>query len=76
MLAHYWEGDARWLEGCEPVYIEMPGWQQPTREIRDFAKLPPQAQAYVRRIEELVETPVVYVSVGPAREATIEVKKA
>ena len=30
-LAHYWEGDARWLEGYEPEYIEMDGWLQSTK---------------------------------------------
>jgi adenylosuccinate synthase len=70
-LAHYWEGDARWLEGYEPEYIEMDGWMQSTKEVRQFDKLPAQAQAYVHRIEELVETGVSIVSVGPERNATI-----
>ena len=74
-LAHYWEGDARWLEGYEPEYIEMEGWMQPTKDVRQFDKLPPQAQAYVHRIEELVETPVTIVSVGPERNATILVRQ-
>ncbi len=70
-LLHYWQGDARWLGSVEPVYIEMEGWQRPTKDIRQFDKLPPQAQAYVRRVEELVETPVSIVSVGPERDSTI-----
>jgi adenylosuccinate synthase len=72
-LWHYWELDARHLEDCQPVYIEMPGWLKATTEVRSFAGLPPQAQAYVRKVEELVEAPVRYVSVGPQREATIPV---
>jgi adenylosuccinate synthase len=71
MLTQYWEGDARWLEGFEPVYIEVPGWMQPTREMRKFEQLPPQAQGYIRRIEELIETPVSIVSTGPGRDETI-----
>jgi adenylosuccinate synthase len=74
-LAHYWEGDAHWLEGYEPEYIEMDGWMQSTHEIRQFDHLPPQAQAYVHRIEELVETPISMVSVGPERNATMMVHK-
>ena len=70
-LVHYWEGDALWLEGLEPEYIEMDGWMQSTKDIRQFDKLPSQAQNYVNRIEELVETPVSIVSVGPERDATI-----
>ena len=70
-LLHYWQGDAAWLEGCEPEYIEMDGWMQPTTAIRRFDDLPAQAKAYVQRIEELVGTPVTYISVGPERHATI-----
>ncbi len=73
-LSHYWEGDARWLEGYEPETIELDGWMQSTKDVRQFNKLPPEAQAYVHRIEELVETPVTIVSVGPERNATIHVK--
>jgi adenylosuccinate synthase len=74
-LAQYWEGDARWLEGCEPKYIEMDGWMQPTKAARQFSQLPRQAQAYVKRVEELVETPISIVSVGPERGATIQVQE-
>ncbi|OGO34032.1 MAG: adenylosuccinate synthase [Chloroflexi bacterium RBG_16_57_11] len=73
-LWHYWELDAHHLEECQPVYIEIPGWQQHSHEVRNFAGLPVKAQAYVRKVEELVGVPVRYVSVGPQREATIEVR--
>jgi adenylosuccinate synthase len=72
-LWHYWELDAHELEECQPVYIEMPGWLKPTTGVRDFVALPPQAQAYARKVEELVGAPVRYISVGPEREATIPV---
>ncbi len=74
-LSHYWDGDARWLEGYEPEYIEMDGWRQSTKQARRFADLPPQAQAYIHRIEELVGAPVTIVSVGPERNSTIMVNK-
>ena len=70
-LWHYWELDAHRLEECNPVYIEMEGWNKPTRSARSFEALPVQAQAYARKIEELVGAQVRYVSVGPEREATI-----
>jgi adenylosuccinate synthase len=70
-LSHYWEGDARWLEGYEAEYIEVDGWMQSSKQVREFDQLPRQAQAYVHRIEELVETPVSIISVGPERNATI-----
>lgn len=72
-LLHYWDGDATWLGEVEPVYIEMPGWNQSTKEIREFAHLPHAAQAYIRKIEELVGVPVTFVSVGPGRDEIIQV---
>ena len=56
---------------CEPVYEELPGWQSSTVGASDYAALPPQAQAYIRRLEELVETPVEVISTGPDRAHTI-----
>jgi adenylosuccinate synthase len=72
-LAHYWQGDARWLERCEPVYEAMPGWLQSTAEARRFDELPASAQAYIRRVEAFVGTPVSMVSVGPERSEIIPV---
>jgi len=69
--SHYWEGDAHWLEGYEPEYVEVEGWMQSTKDVRQFKDLPLQAQAYVHRVEELVEVPVRLVSVGPERNATV-----
>lgn len=72
-LWHYWELDAHRLAEVEPVYIEVEGWAKSTKAARAFGELPPQAQAYVHKVEELVGTPVRYVSVGPEREATIHI---
>ena len=62
------------FEKCRPVYEELPGWQCPTSDLRRFEELPPRAQAYVRRIEELTGCPVSLVSVGPGRDQTIMVR--
>lgn len=72
-MHHYWEGDARWLARVEPAYIELEGWQQPTRGLTLFGKLPRAAQAYVRTVEELVGVPVKFISTGPGRAETIRV---
>ena len=55
----------------EPVYEELPGWQTDTTHARSFAGLPPQAQRYVERLEELAGVPISHVSVGPEREQMI-----
>jgi adenylosuccinate synthase len=59
------------LEGCEPVYEELQGWTDDISDIRDFARLPAEAQAYLRRIEELTGVPVALVGVGPERKETV-----
>ena len=66
-------GDPRVLAQCEPILEEAEGWCAPTTEVRRFADLPAQARAYVERIAELSRAPVSLISVGPEREATIEI---
>ena len=59
------------LQTCEPVYEEMPGWKESTQGVRDFDKLPANAQRYLKRIQALCEVPVDMISTGPDREETI-----
>ncbi|MFB1010774.1 MAG: adenylosuccinate synthetase, partial [Thiopseudomonas sp.] len=54
-----------------PVYEEMPGWSEPTLGLTSLDELPANALAYVKRLEELVGTPVDIVSTGPDRNETI-----
>lgn len=54
-----------------PIYEELPGWLSPTTEVRNFDDLPEKAQAYIRRVEQLLGAPVDLISVGPAREQAI-----
>jgi adenylosuccinate synthase len=56
---------------CRPVYEEITGWQNSTLGIRTFDELPEAARKYIKRIEEVTETPVDMVSTGPDREETI-----
>jgi len=56
---------------CLPIYEEMPGWKQSTVGAKSLEELPPNALAYVRRIEQLVGVPIDMVSTGPDREETI-----
>jgi adenylosuccinate synthase len=58
---------------AEPIYEELDGWNEEIDEARSFEDLPKNAQAYVRRMEELVGVPVSVVSVGPAREQSLPV---
>jgi adenylosuccinate synthase len=55
----------------EPVYEEIEGWSGSTAGARSWAELPAQAIKYVRRIEELIGTPVAILSTSPERDDTI-----
>ncbi len=57
-----------------PVYEEMDGWQQDLRSLKRWEELPPQARAYILRIEELCGVPVRLISVGPERDQVIEIE--
>jgi len=57
-----------------PVYEEVEGWQCNTTGICTYAGLPAAAKKYLQRLEELLETPIAMISVGPQRGKTIQVK--
>ena len=59
------------FDELEPVYEELPGWQESTADVTSMAALPARAQAYVRRIEELLDIPVDLLSTGAERDSTI-----
>jgi adenylosuccinate synthase len=59
---------------CRPIYEEMPGWQGSTLGIKSFDDLPDTARAYLKRIEEITDTPIHVVSTGPDRTETIILK--
>lgn len=56
---------------ARPVYETMPGWAEDVSEATSFDQLPPAAREYVRRIEEIVGTPIEMIGVGPKRSQTI-----
>ncbi len=55
----------------EPVYEVFEGWSESTAGARSWADLPAQCIKYIRRVEELIESPVAMVSTSPEREDTI-----
>ena len=63
------------LAACEPVYEEWPGWQTSTKDATSWDDLPEKARRYLHRIEELLETPLAIVSVGPGRGQTIHLRE-
>jgi adenylosuccinate synthase len=59
---------------AEPIYEVMEGWSGSTRGARSYAELPAPAVKYIRRIEELVEAPVMMLSTSPDRDDTIALR--
>jgi adenylosuccinate synthase len=59
------------LHHAKPVYEHLDGWFEPLAEAKTFADLPANAQAYVRRVEELSGAPVSAIGVGPGRDQTL-----
>ena len=67
----HFPADKNILNNLEPVYEVMPGWKQSISDIRKYEDLPQPTRNYLDRIQELAETPIGIVSVGPYREETI-----
>jgi adenylosuccinate synthase len=59
---------------AKPVYEYLPGWDEDISKAQEFSDLPPNAQAYVKRLEELSGAPISAIGVGPDRNATIEIR--
>ena len=60
------------LKRAKPVLVTLDGWKCDIRGIREFSKLPKQAQEYVNFIEEELGVRISYVSNGPKREEIIK----
>ena len=56
---------------CEPVYIELDGWNEDITHVTSFEELPINAQNYLKKIEEIVGVKVSIFSVGPDRTQTV-----
>lgn len=54
-----------------PVYEELEGWSEDISGARTFEDLPPAAQRYVERLEELIGTRISVIGVGPGRDEVI-----
>jgi len=59
------------FERCEPIYIEVPGWNEDITNVTSFSDLPVNAQNYLNKVSELSEVDVVIFSVGPDRTQTV-----
>lgn len=61
------------LTCCEPIYSELPGWDQDISGVRRIEDLPLAARVYLLQIETFTGVKVSHVSVGPDRSQIFEV---
>lgn len=61
------------LDGCEPIYEELPGWQQDISTARTWEDLPVEAQQYVQKISDAAGVRLHSISVGPERDQVVQV---
>jgi adenylosuccinate synthase len=58
------------LSRCEPIYEEMPGWNEDLSNVKSLDELPANARHYVERVSQLTGVPISIFSVGRNREQT------
>jgi adenylosuccinate synthase len=59
------------LSSCNPVYKTIDGWQSPTDHCRKFEDLPDKARLYIEYLEDIIQVPIKYISVGADRRQII-----
>ncbi len=60
--------EASVLRKAKPIYETLEGWKQDVTGVRRVEDFPAAAQNYLKRISQLIGTPVEIISVGPDRE--------
>ena len=55
------------LGAFEPVYRDLPGWEEDVQSARRWEDLPPAVQDYIRAVEEESGAAVGWISVGAER---------
>ena len=70
-IIHEFPQSQKIFKQCQPVYEEMPGWQEDLTHVRRFEDLPEAAKNYILRIEALTGVQATLVAIGPGREQTI-----
>jgi adenylosuccinate synthase len=59
---------------AEPVYEQLPGWDDDISKARSVADLPENARRYVDAVEAMTSAPVSVIGVGPRRDESIVVR--
>ena len=59
------------LYNAQPVYETFEGWEEDITSIKNFEELPENAKKYINAIENFIEIPITFISVGPERKQNI-----
>jgi adenylosuccinate synthase len=59
---------------ARPVYEYLDGWWEDITGARTLDDLPPNAQAYVMALQDMIGAPVCAVGVGPRRDQTLQLR--
>ena len=63
--------DQNILNTAEPVYENLDGWTEDITSVKKFDDLPENAKKYINAIEDFIEVPITFISVGPERNQNI-----
>ena len=63
------------LKNVKPIYLTVDGWCANTTGIKNKKLLPQKAQKFIKIIEKLINTPIVFLSNGPDRNDIINLRK-
>ena len=57
-----------------PIYEYLDGWWEDISTAKEFTDLPPNAQRYIRALEDMIGAPVAAVGIGPRRDQTLQLR--
>ena len=63
--------DQNIVSELDPVYEELPGWEEDISKVRDYNDLPDNAKKYVEYIEQVSGVKVTIIGIGPEREESL-----
>lgn len=67
----YYPANTALQEKATPIYETIAGWTHSTYGCRNYDALPPNAIAYIQRLQELIETKISVLSTSPERDDSI-----
>jgi len=65
--------DQKVFSELKPVYRKLKGWQRPIDSCTTYDDLPQEARDYLKFIEDFLDVPVKYISVGQRRDQIIHI---